>query len=96
LLNGALTSAEFGAAKPAAAIFTAALELAGATAAAALHVGDSFEEDVIGARGAGIEPLLLVREPGPLLSPAGDPPDPELLRGVRTIASLAELAPGAA
>jgi putative hydrolase of the HAD superfamily len=96
LLNGALTSAEFGAAKPAAAIFTAALELAGATAAAALHVGDSFEEDVIGARGAGIEPLLLVREPGPLLAPAGDPPDPELLRGVRTIASLAELAPGAA
>jgi hypothetical protein len=30
-----------------------------------------------------------------LLAPGGDPPDPELLRGVRTIASLAELAPGA-
>jgi putative hydrolase of the HAD superfamily len=96
LLDGTLTSAEFGAAKPAPAIFAAALELAGATAATALHVGDSFEEDVLGARGAGIEPLLLVRDPGPLLAPAGDPPDPELLRGVRTIASLAELAPVAA
>jgi putative hydrolase of the HAD superfamily len=96
LLDGTLTSAEFGAAKPAPAIFAAALELAGATAAAALHVGDSFEEDVLGARAAGIEPLLLVRDPGPLLAPAADPPDPTLLRGVRTIASLAELAPDAA
>jgi putative hydrolase of the HAD superfamily len=95
LLDGTLTSAEFGAAKPATAIFVAALELVGATAAAAVHVGDSFEEDVLGARGAGVEPLLLVREPGSLLAP-GDPPDPELLRSVRTIASLAELAPVAA
>jgi putative hydrolase of the HAD superfamily len=96
LLDGTLTSAEFGAAKPAPAIFAAALELAGATAAAALHVGDSFEEDVLGARAAGIEPLLLVRAPGPLLVPADDPPDPSLLRSVRTIVSLAELAPDAA
>ena len=96
LLDGTITSAEFGAAKPAPAIFAAALELAGAAAAAALHVGDSFDEDVLGARGAGIEPVLLVRAPGPLLAPGNDRPDPALLRGVRTIASLTELAPGAA
>ena len=44
-----------------------------------LHVGDSLEEDVAGARGAGIEPVLVRRDGGPA------PP------GVRTIASLAEL-----
>jgi putative hydrolase of the HAD superfamily len=96
LLEGVLTSAEFGAAKPAPAIFAAALHLAGATAAGAWHVGDSFEEDVLGARGAGIEPLLLVRAAGPLLAPGDEPPDPALLNGVRTIASLAELIPGPA
>lgn len=92
LLRGALTSAELGVAKPAPEIFAAALELAGVAPAQALHVGDSLDEDVLGARAAGISPLLLVRERGPLLAPAGDPPDAGGLERVVTIASLSELA----
>ncbi|MGC1799227.1 MAG: HAD hydrolase-like protein, partial [Solirubrobacterales bacterium] len=42
-------------------IFTAALELAGVEADEALHVGDTPEEDVAGARAAGIRPLLIDR-----------------------------------
>jgi putative hydrolase of the HAD superfamily len=62
LLDGVVTSAEVGAAKPAPAIFEAALAAAGCSAADAVHVGDSPEHDVEGARAAGIRPLLLARE----------------------------------
>ena len=51
-----------GARKPDPAIFAAALELAGAPPDEALHVGDTPEEDVDGARAAGIRPLLIDRE----------------------------------
>ena len=78
-LDGTVTSAEAGARKPDAAIFERALRLAGVRASDALHVGDTVAEDVIGARSAGIEPVLLLRG-------GGSGPD-----GVRTIASLAEL-----
>ena len=63
-LDGAISSAEAGARKPDPAIFTPALELAGCEAAEALHVGDTAEEDVEGARAAGIRVLLLDREGG--------------------------------
>lgn len=62
LLDGTVTSAEAGARKPDPAIFSAALELAGCEAGEALHVGDTEEEDVAGARAAGIRPLLIDRE----------------------------------
>jgi putative hydrolase of the HAD superfamily len=62
MLDGTVTSAEAGARKPDPAIFSAALELAGCEAAEALHVGDTEEEDVVGARAAGIRPLLIDRE----------------------------------
>jgi putative hydrolase of the HAD superfamily len=80
LVDGVVTSAAAGARKPSPRIFRQALELAGTSAERATHVGDSFEEDVGGARAAGIAPVLLSRggERGP--------------PGVRTIASLAELA----
>jgi putative hydrolase of the HAD superfamily len=61
-LDGVVTSAEVGAPKPDPAIFVAALELAGCDAEEALHVGDTPEEDVAGARAAGIRPLLIDRE----------------------------------
>jgi putative hydrolase of the HAD superfamily len=80
-LDAILTAAEAGVRKPAPAIFAEALRLAGVPAAAAIHVGDSLDEDVAGARAAGIEPVLVRRD--------GDAPVP----GVRTITSLAELAP---
>jgi putative hydrolase of the HAD superfamily len=62
-LDGALTSAECGAAKPDPAIFAAALRAAGDVApGAAVHVGDSLEADVAGARAAGIAPVLVARD----------------------------------
>jgi putative hydrolase of the HAD superfamily len=72
LLDAVTTSAEAGIRKPAAEIFARA-------GGAQMHVGDSIEEDVAGARAAGIEPVLIRRDGGP------GPP------GVRTIGSLAEL-----
>jgi len=77
-LDGVVTSAEAGARKPSPEIFRRALEVAGASAADAIHVGDSLEDDVAGARRAGIEPVLLRRDG------AGS-------AGVRTISTLAEL-----
>jgi putative hydrolase of the HAD superfamily len=62
MLDGTVTSAEAGARKPDPAIFSVALELAGCEADQALHVGDTEEEDVAGARAAGIRPLLIDRE----------------------------------
>jgi putative hydrolase of the HAD superfamily len=62
LLDGTVTSAEAGSRKPDPGIFEAALELAGCEPAEALHVGDTAEEDVAGARAAGIRPLLIDRD----------------------------------
>jgi putative hydrolase of the HAD superfamily len=67
LLDGTVTSAEAGAPKPDPAIFAAALELAGCEPDEALHVGDTFDEDVAGAAAAGIRPLLIDRA-----GPGGD------------------------
>jgi putative hydrolase of the HAD superfamily len=61
LVDGAVTSAEVGFAKPQAPIFLAALAVAGASPARALAVGDSAIDDVEGARAAGIEAVLLDR-----------------------------------
>jgi len=63
LLDGVVTSASSGSRKPEPEIFDAALELAGCTAAEALHVGDS-DDDVIGARAAGIDVLRIDRAGG--------------------------------
>ena len=62
LLDGAVSSAAAGARKPDPAIFEPALELAGCEPGEALHVGDTPEEDVEGARAAGIRPLLIDRD----------------------------------
>jgi putative hydrolase of the HAD superfamily len=62
LLDGTITSAEAGARKPDPAIFERALALAGCRPADALHVGDTADEDVAGARAAGIRPLLIDRD----------------------------------
>jgi putative hydrolase of the HAD superfamily len=82
LLDGVVASAPFGAAKPDPAIFARGLELAGADAAAAWHVGDSEREDVDGARAAGVAPILLRRDGGP--GPAG-------VTTIRSLAGLSEL-----
>ena len=79
LVDAVVISAELGVAKPDPAIFRAALERLGATADGALHVGDSLEHDVAGARAAGLEAVLVAR------NGAAAP------EGVRAVASLAEL-----
>jgi putative hydrolase of the HAD superfamily len=76
LLDAVVISAELGVAKPDPAIFRAALERLGATAADAMHVGDSLEADVAGARAAGLEAVLVARN-------GAQAPD-----GVRVVASL--------
>jgi HAD superfamily hydrolase (TIGR01509 family) len=64
-------SALVGFEKPDPRIFLAALERAGADAARTIHIGDLYHADVLGARGAGITPLLL--------DPFGDWPDADCL-----------------
>ena len=82
LLDGVVTSAAVGAAKPAPEIFAHALGVAGVDAERALHVGDTLDEDVRGAAACGIRAVLLRRGPS-----AGAPaPD-----GVTTIGDLAHL-----
>jgi putative hydrolase of the HAD superfamily len=80
LLDGVITSAGAGARKPSPEIFARALALAGVRPERAVHVGDTVDEDVAGARAAGISAVLLRRD--------GRPGPP----GVRAIASLSELA----
>jgi putative hydrolase of the HAD superfamily len=80
-LDGSVSSAVVGAAKPDPAVFEAALEMAGCEAAEAFHVGDSPQADVDGARAAGIDVALLDRR-----AVLPDPPD-----GVPKLSSLAEV-----
>jgi putative hydrolase of the HAD superfamily len=80
LLDGVVTSAETGAAKPAAAVFRRALEQAGdVLPGAAVHVGDSAVEDIEGARTAGLRAILIDR---------GGAPERD---GIETITTLAQL-----
>jgi putative hydrolase of the HAD superfamily len=82
-LDGVATSAEVGASKPSGELFAAALALAGVEAWQAIHVGDSFVEDVEGARAAGIEAVWLRRDAQAGPAPAAS--------GVRVIATLEDL-----
>ena len=80
LVDGVVTSAELGAAKPDPALFHRALEVAGGVPAAeALHAGDDVAADIEGALAAGITPVLVMRH--------GEAPPP----GVRGVRSLDEL-----
>jgi putative hydrolase of the HAD superfamily len=86
LVDEAVPSAEAGAAKPDPRAFEAGLKAAGCAAEEAVHVGDSEDNDVAGARAAGIRAVLVRRADGSgtaAAAPAGDVP---------AIASLAELA----
>jgi putative hydrolase of the HAD superfamily len=79
LVDAVVISAELGVGKPDPAIFHAALERLGVQADGALHVGDSLGADVAGARAAGLEAVLVVRDGA--VAP----------EGVRVVSSLAEL-----
>ncbi len=98
-LDGVVVSAAVGTAKPAQEIFAAALALAGVQARDAVHVGDSYADDVEGATAAGLGAVWL-RRAG---AGAHDEPDPQAAQdrqayarpgastGVRQIGSLAQL-----
>ena len=60
-LDFCINSAEVGAEKPHPPVFLAALERAAATPAEAVHVGDQYQSDVLGARAVGIHPVLIDR-----------------------------------
>jgi len=83
LVDGAVASAELGAAKPDPAIFEHALALAGADAGSALHAGDAPEEDVAGALRAGLRAVLVARD-GAVPAPPGVPV-------IRSLTELPEL-----
>jgi putative hydrolase of the HAD superfamily len=78
LVDGVLTSAEAGEAKPAGAMFRAALAQAGARPDEALHVGDSPEHDVAGALAIGMRAVLVDRDGRAGPQPPGVPAVPDL------------------
>ncbi len=81
LVDGVVTSADAGAAKPHPAVFRKALSLAGVDGAGAVHVGDSLDNDVAGARALGIRAILVQREGEP-------PPGVESVRVLTEVATL--------
>jgi len=61
-IDVSITSKEVGAQKPDPPIFLEALDRLGLQPYEALHVGDQYQSDVLGAKGVGITPVLLDRE----------------------------------
>jgi putative hydrolase of the HAD superfamily len=60
-LDFCINSAEAGAEKPHAPIFLAALDRVSVAPEEAVHVGDQYHSDVLGARGVGMHPVLIDR-----------------------------------
>jgi HAD superfamily hydrolase (TIGR01549 family) len=87
LLDGLVISEAVGASKPDRRIFEAALDAAGARAAEATMLGDSWASDIVGARGVGVRPVWFNRFG--LLQP-GSPPAEEL-RSLRPIRAAERL-----
>jgi putative hydrolase of the HAD superfamily len=81
LLDGVVSSAVVGRAKPAREVFEEGLRSARVDAPDALHVGDSLENDVEGARAAGIRAVLLARD-------GAAPPDVEAIRSLAELPAL--------
>jgi putative hydrolase of the HAD superfamily len=87
LLDGVMSSAVAGATKPAPELFEAALAIAGAEPAEALHVGDSPDNDVDGALALGMRAVLIERK--------GPPPASVRAPVIETLAELPSLVFGA-
>jgi putative hydrolase of the HAD superfamily len=68
-----VVSCAVGAEKPSPVIFRRALALCSLPAGQAVHVGDSYEEDVLGARATGMLAIWLRRDEGGAAPPAGVP-----------------------
>ena len=79
-----IDSCEVGVEKPDPGIFTLALERLGVSAGAALHVGDFYHIDVVGARAAGVDAWLI--DAGGLYADADCPRFPSLAAVATTLA----------
>lgn len=88
-IDGAISSAEAGVAKPDPAIFAVALALVGARSDDAFMAGDSVETDIAGAQAAGVAPVLVARATGGGLGSSGA--GRAAPAGVPTLPSLAGL-----
>ncbi len=84
LVDFVVISGEFGVHKPDPAIFREALRLGDACAGEAIYIGDSMEEDITGARAAGLATIWVNRDGGPWTG-SGEPPDNEI-RNIEEIA----------
>ena len=58
-LSGAVSSADVGVSKPSPEIFEAVLNKAGEEAESCIHVGDDYEDDIVGANNAGMASIWL-------------------------------------
>ena len=58
-LSGAVSSADVGVSKPNPKIFEATLKKAGEEASSCIHIGDDYEDDIVGASNAGIASIWL-------------------------------------
>ncbi|HSW58318.1 MAG TPA: HAD family hydrolase [Dehalococcoidales bacterium] len=83
LVDFVTTSEEAGAEKPDSAIFRQALKKAGLEASETVFTGDQYENDVVGARGAGMDAILLDRWDAL-------PDSPDYIR-IQTLASIPAL-----
>ncbi len=86
--DAVVVSGDVGVKKPDPAIFIPALEQTGLATDEVLFVGDSPEDDVAGAKAAGLRPVLIRRS----LGAAGSPAEPEWTEdGVRVVKRLREV-----
>jgi putative hydrolase of the HAD superfamily len=81
-VDAVVVSALVGAAKPDPALFDAALERLGVAAVDAVHVGDTYDDDIVGARAAGVRPVLISRYGTPA------PADVEAIADLRELLAL--------
>jgi len=86
--DAVVVSGDVGVKKPDPAIFAPVLEQTGLATDEAIFVGDSPEDDIAGARAAGLRPVLIRRS----LDAAGSPAEPEWTEdGVRVVTGLREV-----
>lgn len=90
-INFIVTSARVGASKPDEKIFQEAFHLAGVPPERTLHVGDSYRADVMGAREAGADAVLLERGDKPALETieVDDEGDVSIIRDLGELSSIA-------
>lgn len=84
-LSFTVTSGEVGTAKPHPPIFLEALRRAGLEHDQAIHVGDQYHGDITGARGVGIQPVLIDRD-----GFNDDPPECPIIRTLSELPGLIE------